>query len=43
MALGLLVSATAGHATALAQDKKGKSAQQQDVGRTYRAHSGETA
>lgn len=32
MALGLLVSATAGPATsALAQDKKGKSAQQQDV------------
>jgi GWxTD domain-containing protein len=29
MALGLLVSATAGPATALAQDKKGKSAQQQ--------------
>jgi GWxTD domain-containing protein len=31
VALGLLVSATAGPATALAQDKKGKSAQQQDV------------
>lgn len=31
MALGLLVSATVGPVTALAQDKKGKSAQQQDV------------